>query len=198
VSEGDAGELKAGESGGEDLWVFGYGSLMWRPGFPYEEVVPALLRGYHRAFCIYSHYYRGTLQRPGLVLGLGLGGACRGLAFRVLAAHAAATIDYLTERELGSYAYLARTLPLSLARGEDIEALVFVSNTEHHGYAGTLPVERQAELIIEAEGCAGLNRDYLINTVRELEAHGFVEPPLHELLREVSYQTGLIEAGGGI
>ena len=82
-----------------DLWVFGYGSLMWRPGFDFVEQVPARLIGEHRALCVYSFDHRGTPEKPGLVLGLDRGGACRGIAFRVAAQHRAATIDYLRERE---------------------------------------------------------------------------------------------------
>ena len=83
---------------GKDLWVFAYGSLIWDPGFPFEEARPALLRGYHRAFCLYSTRYRGTPERPGLVLGLDRGGACRGVAFRVPGRHAAEVLRYLDDQ----------------------------------------------------------------------------------------------------
>ena len=91
---------------GEDFWVFGYGSLMWHPGFPHVEVCAALLNGYHRRFCVYSHRYRGTPERPGLVLGLDRGGSCRGLAYRVPAAEGAAAMDYLYEREMVTGVYI--------------------------------------------------------------------------------------------
>ena len=181
-----------------DLWVFGYGSLMWRPGFEYDEVHPAVLEGWHRGFCVYSRHWRGTPQRPGLVLGLDCGGACRGLAFRVAAARAPAVIDYLTERELTGYAYVPRTLEIRLADGRKVEAYTFVADTAHHHYAGRLPLEQAAAIIMDAEGCAGLNRDYLFNTIRHLERDGFAEPGLHALLVEVERQTGIIEAGSGI
>ncbi|WP_142849824.1 gamma-glutamylcyclotransferase [Telmatospirillum sp. J64-1] len=182
-----------------DLWVFGYGSLMWRPGFPYLDVQPAVLEGYHRAFCLYSRHYRGTAEKPGLVLGLTPGGHCQGAAFRVAADKADEVVDYLNERELGSYAYIALTLPVCLCRsGERVEAYTFVADPQHRQYAGNLGLERSAQIIMDAEGRAGLNRDYLINTVRELENHGVVDSHLHELLLEVERQTGLIEAGGGI
>ena len=183
-----------------DLWVFGYGSLMWRPGFEYLERRPAELRDYRRAFCIYSHHHRGTAARPGLVLGLAWspGRSCRGIAFRVAATKAAETRDYLDERELIGYAYKAVSLPVFLADGAAVPAYTFVGDPQHRQYAGDLPPDRQAALIMEAQGVAGLNRDYLINTVRELEAEGFLEPDLHGLLRRVEELTGIIEAGGGI
>ncbi|OAN46689.1 gamma-glutamylcyclotransferase [Paramagnetospirillum marisnigri] len=181
-----------------DLWVFGYGSLMWRPGFDYDEIRPALLEGWHRDFCVYSRHWRGTPQKPGLVLGLDVGGSCRGLAFRVEAARRAAVIDYLNERELIGYAYVARTLDVRLDDGRVEAAYTFVADTDHHHYAGHLPLEDAAAIIMDAEGCAGLNRDYLINTIRQLEKDGFSEPDLHALLVEVERQTGIIEAGSGI
>ena len=97
---------------GEDFWVFGYGSLMWHPGFPHVEVRLAVLHGYHRRFCVYSHRYRGTPERPGLVLGLDRGGSCRGLAFRVPAAESAEVIDYLYEREMITGVYIPRWFSL--------------------------------------------------------------------------------------
>jgi cation transport protein ChaC len=181
-----------------DLWVFGYGSLMWRPGFEADETLRAELDGWHRDFCVYSRHWRGTPDKPGLVLGLDAGGTCRGQAFRVAAPRRAEVIDYLNERELVGYAYLARFLPVRLEDGRAVEAYTFVADTGHHHYAGRLPLERAAAIIMDAEGCAGLNRDYLINTIRQLESDGFAEGALHELLVEVERQTGIIEAGAGI
>jgi cation transport protein ChaC len=181
----------------QDFWVFGYGSLMWRPGFPHLDALPALLRGYHRAFCVYSHHYRGTRENPGLVLGLDRGGACRGLAFRVAAEDQGPVADYLNERELVSYAYLAKTLQVAVPDGR-VRAYTFVANPKHSQYAGDLGIERSAEIILQAQGAAGLNRDYLINTVRHLENDGFTDNRLHALLKRVEHLTGIIEAGGGI
>ncbi len=181
-----------------DLWVFGYGSLMWRPGFEFAEARPALLKGWHRSFCLYSLHYRGTPAHPGLVLGLDRGGSCRGLAFRVPAAQAETTVQYLNERELVGYAYIARTLNVCLDDGNSVPAYTFVADRDHRQYAGVLPLEQQAAIIMDAQGCTGLNRDYLINTVRQLEADGYVDKSLHALLKEVERQTGLIEAGAGI
>ncbi len=178
-------------------WVFAYGSLMWHPGFPHEESRPALLRGYHRAFCINSHHYRGTPERPGLVLGLDRGGSCRGIAFRVASGDRQAVKDYLDERELVSYAYRPKVFSVATPQG-CVSAYAYVADRSHHQYAGHLGLDRAAEIIMEAEGCAGLNRDYLINTVRRLEKEGFRDERLHALLKRVEHLTGIIEAGGGI
>ena len=181
----------------EPFWVFGYGSLMWNPGFPFEECCPALLRGYHRAFCVYSHHYRGTPDRPGLVLGLDRGGSCRGIAFRVADADAAAVRAYLDERELVSYAYRPKRLMINLD-DRRVRCLTFVADPQHAQYAGDIDVERAADIIVGAQGCAGLNRDYLIHTIRRLEREGFVDASLHDLLERVWARTGALEAGGGI
>ena len=181
-----------------DLWVFGYGSLMWRPGFRFLESTLALLEGYHRSFCVYSRYWRGTPERPGLALGLTGGGECRGTAFRVAARDREEVMDYLNERELGGYAYKAHYLPIILEDDRVIEALCFVADCDHCHYAGALPIDEAAGIIMDAEGVAGLNRDYLINTVRELESQGFGDAELLTLLRRVERLTGEIESGSGI
>ncbi|MBX9635495.1 MAG: gamma-glutamylcyclotransferase, partial [Magnetospirillum sp.] len=162
------------------------------------EVRPALLKGWYRAFCLYSLHYRGTPSRPGLVLGLDRGGSCQGLAFRVPHAQAELAVEYLNERELIGYAYLATTLPVELDDGRSVPAYTFVADREHRHYAGNLDQEEAAAIIMDAQGCAGLNRDYLINTVRKLEAEGFTDQSLHSLLVEVERQTGLIDRGAGI
>jgi cation transport protein ChaC len=182
----------------QDLWVFGYGSLMWNPGFDHAEARPAVLDGWHRAFCLYSLHYRGTPAQPGLVLGLDDGGSCRGVAFRVPASQAELAVEYLNERELIGYAYVAQTLPIRLDDGRTVPAYTFVADRGHRHYAGELALERAAAIIMDAQGAAGLNRDYLINTVRKLEADGFMDQSLHILLLEVERQTGLIDLGAGI
>lgn len=182
----------------EHLWVFGYGSLMWRPGFPYRRSAPALLEGYHRSFCVYSHVWRGTVEKPGLVLGLTPGGSCRGVAFEVEPKDRTEVLDYLHDRELGTYAYLPLTLEVDLADGGSVGAYCFVADTTHPQYAGDLPQDEAVAIIMEASGKGGLNRDYLINTVKELDRHGYAEPQLRSLLAEVAQATGIIEQGGGI
>lgn len=180
-----------------DFWVFGYGSLMWRPDFSYLDARLALLDGYHRSFCIKSRRWRGTCDRPGLVLGLEPGGCCHGVVFRVAAAMKEKVVDYLAERELSTYAYVARTLPV-LAGHEVLPAYTVIADVAHPDYMPGLSRFDVARIIMEAEGVAGLNRDYLINTLRELEAHGLAEPELRDLLRLIEELTGVIESGSGI
>jgi cation transport protein ChaC len=169
---------------GRDLWVFAYGSLIWDPGFDFAEARPALLRGYHRAFCLYSKRYRGTPEQPGLVLGLDRGGACRGLAYRVAAQLVPATWAYLWEREMSNRSYECRVLPLDTAAGR-IAARGFVVDRRHPNYAGKLDPARVAATICEAAGQRGPCVAYLENTVRHLDELGIPDRRLHELLRLV-------------
>jgi cation transport protein ChaC len=164
-----------------DLWVFGYGSLMWNPGFPHVEVRPALLRGYHRAFCIWSTNYRGTPERPGLVLGLDRGGSCRGVAFRVSATDVAAATDYLMRRELDGYVYHPRQLSVAIDGGP-VTALTFVADRAADCYAGKLSPERIAEVIRRGVGNSGRNRDYLIDTLQHMDELGIPDRGLHRVL----------------
>jgi len=187
---------------GESFWVFGYGSLMWRPGFPFLEAYDALLRGYSRSFCIYSFHHRGTVERPGLVLGLDAGGECLGRIFKVSAEDADAVTAYLDERELINYPYISRFLPVDARVGggetREITAYCFVADSSHRDYAGQLPTPDAADLIMQASGVAGLNRDYLMNTVRHLQESGLVEDHLQSLLDEIEQRTGVIDMGSGI
>ncbi len=153
-----------------DLWVFGYGSLMWRPGFDSAENLPALLQGYKRSLCIYSHVYRGTPDVPGLVLGLDQGGSCHGQAFRVAGAHKAPVLDYLREREQVTGVYIEKYLAVDLADGRQVQALVYVADPAHEQYAGFLSAEAMADMVRRASGQAGPNCDYVINTVQHLQA----------------------------
>ena len=171
-----------GRNGGE-LWVFGYGSLMWRPGFSYLEAHPALLRGWHRSLCVFSHYHRGTAQRPGLVLGLDRGGACRGVAFRVPEAEAESVRAYLIAREQVTLVYREIAARAWLDDGRQVRAMTFVVDRAHHQYAGVLPAERQAELVRSAVGLSGRNVDYLENTLRHLDEIGVRDRPLLAVAR---------------
>jgi cation transport protein ChaC len=152
----------------QDLWVFGYGSLMWRPGFGYVERQLAWLRGYHRALCIYSHVHRGTPERPGLVLGLDRGGSCRGVAFRIEAAKADATIAYLRAREQVTSVYVERRVRLRLDDGREVEALTYVVDRGHVQYAGKLPLDKILEYVRSGVGQSGENPAYVLNTHRHL------------------------------
>ena len=178
-------------------WVFGYGSLMWRPGFPYIEQTPAVLEGYHRAPCIYSHHHRGTPDQPGLVLGLDQGGACHGIAFRIDIKKRIQIIEYLHERELIGYAYIPALVPIQL-NAECVDAYTFVADFNHPQYAGKLDIDHAAEIIMQAEGMSGHNRDYLMNTVTKLDTEGFADPHLKSLLHHVRCLTSEIDMGGGI
>jgi glutathione-specific gamma-glutamylcyclotransferase len=169
-----------------DLWVFAYGSLMWNPGFHFEESRPALLRGWHRRFCTWSIHYRGTPERPGLVLGLDRGGSCRGMAFRVAAAEKRRVVAYLYERELIYAVYEPRVVPLTLAgSGARVAALAFVVDRGHPSYAGAVPADRVASTIAEARGQSGSGRDYLAQTVARLDALGLEDRRLARLLAAV-------------
>src|SRR5580658_7426959 len=147
-------------SSAEDLWVFGYGSLMWHPGFEFLERIPARLIGLHRALCVYSHVHRGTPERPGLVLGLDRGGACHGAAFRVAAAEREATIAYLREREQVTSVYLEKTVRVLLWEGALVEAITYVADRNHPQYAGALSREELLRLTSQAVGGSGPNDEY--------------------------------------
>jgi cation transport protein ChaC len=165
-----------------DLWVFGYGSLMWRPGFPYLERRHAHLHGYHRCLCVLSHVHRGTPDKPGLVLGLDRGGRCHGMAFRVAADEADATVQYLRERELVTAVYIERRLPVRLDDGETIEALAYVVDRRHPQYAGHLPDDELLRLVRQGRGVSGANPDYVRSTYEHLIEMGVVDPILQRLV----------------
>jgi len=164
-----------------ELWVFGYGSLMWRPGFAYSLRCTAMLRGWRRSLCIYSHVYRGTPDRPGLVLGLDRGGACPGVAFRVEAALREPTIRYLREREQVTAVYLERMVPIVLESGEWVSALTFVADRLHPQYAGRLTREAMLERVRAGTGAAGDNAGYVTETYDHLVAIGVQDRDLEWL-----------------
>ena len=155
-----------------DLWVFGYGSLIWRPGFPFEERVKARLGGYHRALCIHSHVHRGTPERPGLVFGLDRGGSCVGMAFRIAHAEREAVVAYLRERELVTHVYRETTLPVRLADGRGVRALSYVVDRGHTQYAGRIAAPAAAAIVRSAHGQSGPNVEYVTSAFAEIEALG--------------------------
>jgi glutathione-specific gamma-glutamylcyclotransferase len=171
------------EHAAEDLWVFGYGSLMWRPGFPYLERLEARLIGAHRALCIYSFVHRGTPERPGLVLGLDQGGTCRGIAYRVAAAERSRTVAYLRAREQVTAVYResVRTIWLKSEPERRVPALCYTVDHGHAQYAGRLTLEQQLHHVRQGHGQSGANRDYVIATVAALEQLGYRETGLHLL-----------------
>ncbi len=166
-----------------DLWVFGYGSLMWRPGFEFIEQVPARLIGEHRALCVYSFDHRGTPEKPGLVLGLDRGGACRGIAFRVAAGKRRDIVDYLRGREQTTNVYreVMRSVWVENQARQRVSALAYVVDRSHVQYAGRLSLAEQLRFVRQGHGRSGNNRDYVLSTVKSIEAQGFRDEQLHQL-----------------
>ncbi len=181
-----------------DLWVFGYGSLMWKPGFEFLERRVARLDGFTRRFALTSRHYRGTPEKPGLVLGLDWapGESCTGLAFRICPTRDKEVRDYLHERELISYAYFETRYPVTLlcdgpGQGEPHEALCYVVDRSHPQYAGVMEPEAQADIIAEAVGPSGPNTEYLMNTLEHLDELGIEDPALVEMGRLVRARTAI-------
>lgn len=169
--------------GSGDLWVFGYGSLMWRTGFDYIERRQAKLIGAHRSLCVYSQNHRGTPERPGLVLGLDRGGSCRGVAFLVEAKNAKSTLAYLQERELITRVYkeAMRRVDLLDGKQKSVRALCYIVDRSHVQYAGKLPLEAQLHHVRQGIGQSGANPDYVIETVRHMREIGIRDEALEWL-----------------
>ncbi|MSO71328.1 MAG: gamma-glutamylcyclotransferase [Alphaproteobacteria bacterium] len=165
-----------------DLWLFAYGSLMWNPEFAFQKRVPARVHGYHRGFCVYSHTYRGTPEKPGLVLGLDRGGSCMGFAYRIAACDRVAVIDALWKREMDTGVYDARFLKLREG-GRLHDALAFTVDRQHSHYAGGLDAERTAKLVRQGVGARGRCLDYLASLVEHLDALGIKDGEMHRLLK---------------
>lgn len=172
-----------------DFWVFGYGSLMWKPGFSFAEESRAKIHGLHRSLCIYSYKHRGTEARPGLVFGLDQGGTCQGVAFRVIEEDRDAVIGYLRERELITNVYKEMWREIELSDGRKVSSLVYVVDQEHQQYAGPLSHEEQLHLVSGASGMSGHNVDYVVNTVQQLQAHNVRDEAL-ERLHDALLETG--------
>ena len=176
-----------------DLWVFGYGSLMWRPGFDVLERVPARLIGLHRGLCVFSYVHRGTPEKPGLVLGLDRGGMCRGIAFRVAASKREGTIAYLRGREQVTSVYLetVRRIELEDEARRQVRALTYIVDRGHVQYAGRLTLAEQLRYVQQGHGRSGNNRDYVLSTVKSIEAQGFRDAQLHQLALMLHDETPL-------
>lgn len=167
-----------------DIWFFAYGSLMWDPGFQPAEVTPALLRGWHRRFCVASVIYRGTPEQPGLSLGLDRGGSCRGLALRIPEADRDRILAYLAEREMPEEIYSSRGVRL-VTEGGAVDAYTLVVNRDHALYVPPMVLPEMAVRIARSGGRRGPNRDYLRQTVRHLDSLGVTDGLLHRLLDRV-------------
>jgi cation transport protein ChaC len=172
-----------------DLWVFGYGSLMWRPGFEFVERVEATLNGYHRALCILSVHHRGTPERPGLVLGLDRGGSCRGIAFRVAPEMTEATLDYLREREQVTSVYRETQHRLRLGDGRVVQGTAFTVDRTHTQYARTLSHEALVERVRHGVGVSGNNPDYVRATVAELASMGIRDRTLARVIASIDTEN---------
>jgi cation transport protein ChaC len=162
-------------------WVFGYGSLIWNPGFAHVSAQQGLLRGAHRSLAIVSHYHRGTVEVPGLVFGLVRGGSCRGMVFEVADSDWAAVRAYLQEREQVTAVYRDAMRPVRLADGRTISALAFLVDQHHEQFAGTLSLDEQVAMVRQGVGLSGRNIDYVLNTARHLAELGIRDRPLMAL-----------------
>jgi cation transport protein ChaC len=153
----------------QKFWIFGYGSLMWRPGFEYVRQEPAVIHGYHRRLCVYSHVHRGTPERPGLVLGLDHGGSCHGLAFEVSPEHWEDTVSYLRAREQVTSVYVEKRRAIRLLDTRArVEALTYVVDRRHHQYAGLLDEGLLIKHVLQGQGVSGHCSDYVLNTLQHL------------------------------
>jgi glutathione-specific gamma-glutamylcyclotransferase len=174
------------------LWVFAYGSLMWNPGFAVRETQPARLHGFHRAFCIYSEHYRGTPEKPGLILGLLAGGSCRALAHRLPAEDYDAVRRYLWMREIeNDGVYVEQTREIHLADGRVVRSLVYLADRAHRQFAGKLPLAKALRLVRQGTGATGTNIDYVRNTLAHLRELGLRDKGLEELARRADAQERL-------
>jgi glutathione-specific gamma-glutamylcyclotransferase len=169
-------------------WVFGYGSLMWRPGFAFVEQRRARLRGLHRRLCVYSHVHRGTREHPGLVMGLDRGGACRGIAYRVEAADWPETLAYLRAREQVTNVYLEVMRPVHIMgdNAREVTAVAYAVDRKHPQYAGKLDVEAQLEFVAQGHGISGACTDYVLSTARHLHDLGVEDRLLQALAHRLS------------
>jgi glutathione-specific gamma-glutamylcyclotransferase len=165
-----------------DLWIFGYGSLMWSPEFTYAERKTARVHGYHRALCILSRRYRGTPEKPGLVMGLCRGGSCWGMAFRVESGLAKEVLDALWKREMLNKVYMPKFVPISLAGPQRVQALAFVADTTHGQFVGELDIGGRARLVAQGIGQRGRCVDYIRNTLDHMRELGMQDPHLSRIL----------------
>ncbi len=153
-----------------DFWVFGYGSLIWNPGFDAIEAHPAKIYGLHRSLCIYSWVHRGTRNSPGLVLGLDKGGSCLGMAFRVSSNNRQNVIQYLRERELVTDVYKETWCRVFLRNGKTATAITYVADRASPQYSGQLDLQKQIKIVSSSKGKSGNNCDYILNTVDHLRS----------------------------
>ncbi len=176
-----------------DFWVFGYGSLMWNPGFETIARARGRMYGVHRALCVRSYVHRGTPQSPGLVLGLDRGGSCHGVALKIAGERREATIAYLRERELVTQVYLEAWRRVQLENGDRVDALVYLVDRTHEQYAGRLSDEAIGAIVAASQGRSGNNLDYVRSTLRHLREMGIFDPHL-EAVEQALRGAGLPSA----
>ncbi len=184
------------------IWIFAYGSLMWRPGFEFRARRPAFLRGYNRAFCRLSFRHRGTPGKPGMVMGLTPGGVCRGVAYGVPARQKERVLAYLDQREGAGYRRVVLPVEINAeaengSRLETHEAWTYLPEPSHPTHAPHLPEERIVELIAGGAGQSGTARDYLRELMDELARLNVEEPRLQAILTKVEAARGTPGAGNG-
>jgi cation transport protein ChaC len=182
--EASASALLSQHPAGTDVWLFGYGSLIWNPIIHYEERRVARVHGFHRRFCLWSHVNRGSMQKPGLVLGLDAGGSCHGVAYRIAARHATEELRLIWRREMVLGAYAPRWVPVD-AGGAAMRAIAFVVNRHHPSYAGKLPLETVIRTMVSTRGYLGTPAEYLLETVKGLIEHGVRDSYLMELRKRI-------------
>lgn len=187
----------------EPDWVFGYGSLIWNPGFAYRQAVLARIHGYRRSFCIRSARYRGTPENPGVVLGLAQGGSCIGMAFRLDPADRAQAVKSLYEREMPGQLYVPRMIevhPIAAANPRPagaVRALTFVANTAHPAF-GVLPEAEVLRRLLHCSGERGSNLEYALRTHQSLQTHGVRCTVLDHLMQRLGQTSASdIEAPHG-
>lgn len=165
-----------------DLWIFGYGSLMWSPDFRYREHAPGIVFGYHRSLCIYSHRHRGTPEAPGLVMGLRRGGSCWGMVFRTSAKTAPAVLAKLWQREMRGKVYQPKMVRVRLGKRRAVQAVTFVAVANHPQYACDLDFAQTARLVAQGSGQRGHNLEYLHRTLAHMHELGVRDPHLEKVL----------------
>ncbi len=173
-------------------YVFGYGSLIWNPGFPFVRSERALLRGAHRSLSVYSHRHRGTATRPGLVFGLSRGGSCLGMAFEVARSSWPQVFDYLQAREQDRGVYREAWRNVTLASGQQIVALAYLVNENHPQFAGPLTVDQQVEFVRQGTGESGRNTEYVRNTAKHLIALGIRDRTLEAIVAALDSDEALL------
>ena len=173
-------------------YVFGYGSLLWNPGFAFLHSETALLRGAHRSLSVYSFRHRGTPERPGLVFGLSRGGSCHGVAFEVDAARWDSVFAYLQEREQDRGVYREVWRNVLLASGRSVRALAYLVNEDHPQFAGRLSIPEQVRLVTDGTGESGRNTEYVRNTARHLLDLGIADDMLLEIVKALDGDAALM------